>query len=45
MNRLYIGSMNRFSGKTLVTLVLSLIRKEKGYRDGYNKPVGKDPVS
>ncbi len=36
--------MNRFSGKTLFTLGLSLQLKEKGYRVGYCKPVGKNPV-
>jgi len=44
MKRLYIGSMNRHSGKTLFTLGLSLNLLEKGYRVGYIKPLGKDPV-
>ncbi len=45
MKRLYIGSMSSFSGKTLLTLGLSLNLKEKGYRLGYIKPVGKEPVN
>ncbi len=45
MTGLYIGSMNRFSGKTLFTLGLALNLKDKGYRVGYIKPVGVNPVS
>ena len=44
MKRLYIGSMNKFAGKTLFTLGLSLNLKEKGYNVGYIKPLGKDPI-
>ncbi len=45
MKRLYIGSMNRFSGKSLVTLGLAVEMKDMGFRVGYIKPLGKDPVS
>jgi BioD-like phosphotransacetylase family protein len=44
MKRLYIGSMNRYSGKTIVTLGFSLVLKEKGFKVGYIKPLGKDPL-
>ncbi|MBI4847527.1 MAG: phosphotransacetylase family protein [Nitrospirae bacterium] len=44
MKRLYIGSMSRHSGKTLITLGLSLILQEKGYKVGYIKPLGKSPL-
>jgi BioD-like phosphotransacetylase family protein len=36
--------MNRFSGKTFFTLGFSLILKEKGFKVGYIKPLGKDPI-
>jgi BioD-like phosphotransacetylase family protein len=36
--------MNRFSGKTIFTLGFSLLLKEKNYKVGYIKPLGKDPL-
>jgi uncharacterized protein len=44
MQYLYIASMSGFSGKSLVTLGLGLILKEKGYKVGYIKPYGKIPL-
>jgi uncharacterized protein len=44
MQYLYIASMRGFSGKSLVTLGLGLVLKEKGYRLGYIKPYGKMPL-
>ncbi|RJR21054.1 MAG: phosphotransacetylase family protein [Nitrospiraceae bacterium] len=44
MKRLYIGSMNRHSGKTLLTLGLSIILKEMGHKIGYVKPLGNEPL-
>lgn len=44
MKRLYIGSMNRHSGKTLLTLGLSVILQKKGYKIGYIKPLGNEPL-
>ena len=43
MKYLCIASISGFSGKSLVTLGLGLILKEKGYRVGYIKPFGKTP--
>lgn len=43
MVHLYIASMTGFSGKSLITLGLGLMLKEKGYRVGYIKPFGKIP--
>jgi len=44
MKYLYIASMTGFSGKSLITLGLGLILKEKGYKIGYIKPYGKIPT-
>ena len=44
MQYLYIASMTGFSGKSLITLGLGLILKEKGYKVGYIKPYGKIPL-
>jgi uncharacterized protein len=44
MGYLYIASMSGFSGKSLVTLGLGLLLKEKGYKVGYIKPLGKIPL-
>lgn len=44
MKRLYIGSMSPFSGKSLFTLGLGLLLKEMGYRVGYIKPIGNEPL-
>jgi BioD-like phosphotransacetylase family protein len=41
---LYIASMRGFSGKSLITLGLGLLLKEKGYRVGYIKPFGRIPI-
>ena len=43
MVHLYIASMSGFSGKSLITLGLGLLLKEKGYRVGYIRPFGKIP--
>jgi len=43
MVHLYIASMSGFSGKSLVTLGLGLVMKEKGLRIGYIKPYGNIP--
>ena len=43
MVHLYIASMSGFSGKSLVTLGLGLLLKEKGYKIAYIKPFGKIP--
>ena len=43
MKYLYIASISGFSGKSLVTLGLGLILKDKGYKVGYIKPFGKTP--
>lgn len=40
---LYIASMTGFSGKSLVTLGLGLMLKERGYQIGYLKPFGSVP--
>lgn len=44
MVHLYIASMSGFSGKSLVTLGLGLVMKEKGFRIGYIKPYGNIPA-
>lgn len=44
MQYLYIASMTGFSGKSLITLGLGLILKDKGYKVGYIKPYGKIPL-
>lgn len=44
MQYLYVASMTGFSGKSLITLGLGLIFREKGYRVGYIKPCGRIPV-
>jgi BioD-like phosphotransacetylase family protein len=44
MQYLYIASMRGFSGKSLITLGLGLMFKEKGYKIGYFKPYGKIPL-
>lgn len=44
MKYLYIGSMKGFSGKSLVTLGLGLLFRERGLRIGYVKPYGKIPL-
>ncbi|MEJ2695014.1 MAG: phosphotransacetylase family protein [Candidatus Sulfobium sp.] len=44
MQYLYIASMSGFSGKSLVTLGLGLLLKEKGYKVGFIKPIGRIPV-
>ena len=44
MQYLYIASMTGFSGKSLITLGLGLMLKEKGYKVGYIKPYGKIPL-
>ena len=41
---LYIASMSGFSGKSLVTLGLGLLLKEKGYEVGFIKPFGSIPL-
>ncbi|MBA4371309.1 MAG: cobyrinic acid a,c-diamide synthase [Thermodesulfovibrio sp.] len=43
MVHLYIASMSGFSGKSLVTLGLGLLMKERGFRIGYIKPYGNIP--
>lgn len=44
MQYLYIASMTGFSGKSLITLGIGLILKEKGHKVGYIKPYGKIPL-
>ncbi|MBI5849179.1 MAG: phosphotransacetylase family protein [Nitrospirae bacterium] len=44
MHYLYIGSTTGFSGKSLITLGLGLMLKEKGLSIGYIKPYGKIPL-
>ncbi len=44
MIHLYIASMSGFSGKSLVTLGLGLVMKDKGFRIGYIKPYGNIPA-
>lgn len=41
MNTLYIGSINEFSGKGMLAMVLALRFKAEGYRVGYMKPMGR----
>jgi hypothetical protein len=43
MQRLYIGSMHRYSGKTFFALGLALALKRRGLSLGYIKPIGKTP--
>ncbi len=45
MKRLYIGSLNSRSGKTMLSLGLCLILREMGIDIGLVKPIGKNPVS
>ncbi len=44
MRYLYIASTTGFSGKSLITLGLGLMLKEKGFSIGYIKPYGKIPL-
>jgi len=44
MIKLYIGSLSDHSGKSLVSMALGTILKQKGLKIGYMKPVGRDPV-
>lgn len=44
MHYLYIASMTGFSGKSLITLGLGLLFREKGFQIGYIKPYGKIPL-
>jgi len=44
MRYLYIASTTGFSGKSLITLGLGLMLKEKGFSIGYIKPYGKVPL-
>ncbi|MBI5632137.1 MAG: phosphotransacetylase family protein [Nitrospirae bacterium] len=44
MHYLYIASTAGFSGKSLITLGLGLMLKEKGLSIGYIKPYGKIPL-
>lgn len=44
MHYLYIASTTGFSGKSLITLGLGLMLKEKGFSIGYIKPYGKIPL-
>ncbi|MBI5074170.1 MAG: phosphotransacetylase family protein [Nitrospirae bacterium] len=44
MHYLYIASTTGFSGKSLITLGLGLMLKEKGLSIGYIKPYGKIPL-
>lgn len=41
MKTLYIGSINEFSGKGMLAMVLAMRLKAEGYRIGYMKPLGK----
>jgi BioD-like phosphotransacetylase family protein len=41
MKTLYIGSINEFSGKGMLAMVLALKLKAEGYKVGYMKPLGK----
>lgn len=45
MRTLFIGSTEGNSGKTMVTLGLAPVLQESGYKVGYIKPLGKQPVS
>ncbi|MGE5894907.1 MAG: DRTGG domain-containing protein [bacterium] len=44
MTRLYIGSMTDFSGKSLLSIGIGLLLKNRGFTVGYIKPIGRDPV-
>ena len=44
MHYLYIASITGFSGKSLITLGLGLMLKERGLSIGYIKPYGKIPL-
>lgn len=41
MITLYIGSINEFSGKGMLAMVLAMRLKAEGYKVGYMKPLGK----
>lgn len=41
MVTLYIGSINEFSGKGMLAMVLAMRLKAEGYKVGYMKPLGK----
>src|SRR4030065_822904 len=41
MKTLYIGSINEFSGKGMIAMVLAMRLKAEGYKVGYMKPLGK----
>ena len=41
MKTLYIGSINEFSGKGMLAMVLAMRLKAEGYKVGYMKPLGK----
>jgi len=45
MITLYIGSINEFSGKGMLAMVLAMRLKAEGYKVGYMKPVGKSTSS
>jgi BioD-like phosphotransacetylase family protein len=44
MKALYIASVEGFSGKSVLTISLANIAKEKGIQTGYFKPVGTDCI-
>lgn len=44
MHYLFIASMSGYSGKSLVTLGLGILLRERGFRVGYIKPYGRIPV-
>jgi len=44
MQYLYISSMSGFSGKSLITLGLGLLLRERGLSIGYIKPYGRIPL-
>ena len=41
MKTLYIGSINDFSGKSMLAMALAMRLKAEGYKVGYMKPLGK----
>lgn len=45
MKTLYIGSINEFSGKGMLAMVLAMRLKAEGYRVGYMKPLGRPTSS
>lgn len=45
MKTLYIGSINEFSGKGMLAMVLAMRLKAEGYKVGYMKPLGKSTTS